>query len=70
MDEKAQGRRRIRLGSLMTLVPYALRYRVHVAIASLAILAAIMLIRQGERRTERPVVSAAPVKAKSSAQVA
>jgi len=41
-----------------------------VAIAAVAILAAIMLIRQGERRTERPVMSAAPAQEKSSAQVA
>ena len=41
-----------------------------VAIASVAILGAIMLIRRGEHATERPVVSAPPVKAKSSAQVA
>jgi len=54
------------LGWLLASEPLTAR----VAIASVAILAAIMLIRQGERRTERPVVSAAPVKAKSSAQVA
>jgi drug/metabolite transporter (DMT)-like permease len=54
------------LGWLLASEPLTAR----VAIASVAILAAIMLIRQGERRTERPIVSAAPVKAKSSAQVA
>ena len=41
-----------------------------VAIASVAILGAIMLIRRGERATQRPVVKAASVEAKSSAQVA
>src|SRR5246500_4471948 len=41
-----------------------------VGLASVAILGAIMLIRKGERTPERPVVSTAPVKAKSSAQVA
>src|SRR6201997_2935468 len=41
-----------------------------VAIASVAILGAIMLIRRGERATERPVVSVPAVEAKSSAQVA
>jgi drug/metabolite transporter (DMT)-like permease len=41
-----------------------------VAIASVAILGAIMLIRRGERKPEKPVVSAPRVEAKSSAQVA
>ncbi|HKV80363.1 MAG TPA: EamA family transporter [Candidatus Sulfotelmatobacter sp.] len=54
------------LGWLLASEPLTWR----VAIASVAILGAIMLIRQGERTTERPVVPAAPVKAKSSAQVA
>jgi drug/metabolite transporter (DMT)-like permease len=54
------------LGWLLASEPLTAR----VAIASVAILGAIMLIRQGERATERPVVSAAPVEAKSSAQVA
>jgi len=54
------------LGWLLASEPLTAR----VAIASVAILGAIMLIRQGERTTARPVVSAAPAKAKSSAQVA
>jgi drug/metabolite transporter (DMT)-like permease len=54
------------LGWLLASEPLTAR----VAIASVAILGAIMLIRQGERRTARPVVSATPAKAKSSAQVA
>lgn len=54
------------LGWLLASEPLTAR----VAIASVAILGAIMLIRQGERTTVRPVASTAPVKAKSSAQVA
>jgi len=54
------------LGWLLASEPLTTR----VAIASVAILGAIMLIRLGERTTARPVVSNAPVKAKSSAQVA
>jgi drug/metabolite transporter (DMT)-like permease len=54
------------LGWLLASEPLTAR----VAIASVAILGAIMLIRQGERTTARPVVSATPAKAKSSAQVA
>jgi drug/metabolite transporter (DMT)-like permease len=54
------------LGWLLASEPLTAR----VAIASVAILGAIMLIRRGERTTARPVVSAAPVEAKSSAQVA
>src|SRR5579864_635183 len=54
------------LGWLLASEPLTAR----VAIASVAILGAIMLIRLGERTTARPVVSNAPVKAKSSAQVA
>jgi ATP-binding cassette subfamily B protein len=38
--EVAEGRRRVRLGSLMSLIPYVLRYRVHVVIALLALLVA------------------------------
>jgi drug/metabolite transporter (DMT)-like permease len=56
----------ILLGWLLASEPLTSR----VAIASVAILGAIMLIRRGERATERPVVSAPPVEAKSSAQVA
>lgn len=54
------------LGWLLASEPLTAR----VAIASVAILGAIMLIRRGERTTARPVVSAAPVEPKSSAQVA
>src|SRR5579864_2446003 len=54
------------LGWLLASEPLTAR----VAIASVAILGAIMLIRRGERMTVRPVASTAPVKAKSSAQVA
>jgi drug/metabolite transporter (DMT)-like permease len=54
------------LGWLLASEPLTAR----VAIASVAILGAIMLIRRGERTTVRPVASTAPVKAKSSAQVA
>jgi drug/metabolite transporter (DMT)-like permease len=54
------------LGWLLASEPLTAR----VALASIAILGAIMLIRQGERTTARPVVSATPAKAKSSAQVA
>jgi drug/metabolite transporter (DMT)-like permease len=54
------------LGWLLASEPLTTR----VAISSVAILGAIMLIRRGERTTPRPVVSAAPVEAKSSAQVA
>jgi drug/metabolite transporter (DMT)-like permease len=54
------------LGWLLASEPLTAR----VAIASVAILGAIMLIRQGERTTVRPVASTEPVKAKSSAQVA
>jgi len=54
------------LGWLLASEPLTAR----VAIASVAILGAIMLIRQGERTTARPVASTTPVKAKSSAQVA
>jgi ATP-binding cassette subfamily B protein len=38
--EVAEGRRRVRLGSLISLIPYVLRYRVHVVIALLALLVA------------------------------
>jgi drug/metabolite transporter (DMT)-like permease len=41
-----------------------------VAIASVAILGAIMLIRTGERTTQKPVAAAAPVEVKSTAQCA
>jgi drug/metabolite transporter (DMT)-like permease len=54
------------LGWLLASEPLTAR----VAIASVAILGAIMLVRRGERTTVRPVASTAPVKAKSSAQVA
>jgi drug/metabolite transporter (DMT)-like permease len=54
------------LGWLLASEPLTAR----VAIASVAILGAIMLIRRGERTTVRPVASTTPVKAKSSAQVA
>ena len=54
------------LGWLLASEPLTAR----VAIASVAILGAIMLIRRGERATERPVIGVAPVEAKSSAQVA
>jgi drug/metabolite transporter (DMT)-like permease len=54
------------LGWLLAAEPLTIR----VALASVAILGAIMLIRSGERSTQRPGVSAAPVEAKSSAQVA
>jgi drug/metabolite transporter (DMT)-like permease len=54
------------LGWLLASEPLTAR----VAIASAAILGAIMLIRRGERTAARRVVSTAPVKAKSSAQVA
>ena len=54
------------LGWLLASEPLTAR----VAIASVAILGAIMLIRRGERTTARLIVSAAPVEAKSSAQVA
>ncbi len=55
------------LGWLLASEPLTAR----VAIASVAILGAIMLIRQGERATERPVkVVAASTEAKSSEQVA
>ena len=43
---------------------------VRVALASVAILGAIVLIRRGERATERPVVAPLPAKVKSSAQCA
>lgn len=54
------------LGWLLASEPLTAR----VAIASVAILGAIMLIRRGERTTARPVVSAPPLETKSSAQVA
>jgi drug/metabolite transporter (DMT)-like permease len=54
------------LGWLLASEPLTAR----VAIASVAILGAIMLIRQGERTTQRPVVSAATVETESAARVA
>ena len=54
------------LGWLIASEPLTIR----VALASVAILGAIMLIRSGERTTERPVMAAAPVEAASSTQVA
>jgi len=54
------------LGWLLASEPLTAR----VAIASVAILGAIMLIRTGERATKRPAVVVAPVEQKSSAQVA
>jgi len=54
------------LGWLLASEPLTWR----VALASVAILGAIVLIRKGERATERPVVAAVPAKVKSSAQCA
>ena len=54
------------LGWLLASEPLTLR----VGLASIAILGAIMLIRRGERASERPVVSARETEVKSSAQCA
>lgn len=54
------------LGWLLASEPLTIR----VGLSSIAILGAIMLIRKGERATERPVVAPASVKSKSSAQCA
>ncbi len=54
------------LGWLLASEPLTAR----VALASVAILGAIVLIRKGERTAEHPTVAAAPAKVKSSAQVA
>lgn len=54
------------LGWLLASEPLTLR----VGLASIAILGAIMLIRRGERATERPAASVSRVEAKSEAQCA